>query len=850
MLVTIGVLIYPKIIIPNKEIAEELFSQLQKKYSDAKYYYSKVTQGYFTGSHKDLFVAKYNSVQNLWNTILSKRYKKYLKAENYAPIVKWINDYSNIDTIRKEHNKRFIENELETHKDFFDNVVKYPLDYQQRRSIVTLEDATLVVSAAGGGKSTTMVGKVRYLVDKLNIDPKNILIITYTRKAAQELTEKLGHSSYVCRTINKTAFDIVTEVENGRPDMAEASIFPIVFQYLLDNNHEFKHNIVEYLLNYQSLQKTEHEYESAQDYYTDRQTYGIQANVRDMDGNIIFTRSEDEKRICTILYRNGIKFRYEEPYEKDTRDLEHRQYKPDFSIYYTDKNNQCQRIYLEHFGINKYGKIASWMTDNIDNTWATANRKYHEGITWKRQTHAKYNTTLIETTSAMVHDGTIEEELLRQLRSNGVPINPIPDDLLYQSIAASKKVKETLLKLLESFTNLLKSNLLDIDAVVKKMKENKDSRSIFIVNSIMRPFIEKYQQELQRLNQLDFTDVILKTTEYCKAGLYKPSYQYILVDEFQDISRDKCNFINALRRKEPLTQLFCVGDDWQSIYRFAGSDMELFSQFSKYFGHTANCKIETTYRFCKPLLSHSSSFILKNPNQVTKTVREGRKKQTSFELKACDSNGVNELCEIVGSVPQDKSIMILGRYSFTKDDVIDNINVKETIFSDGNVTLNINGRDCKYLTVHKSKGLEADVVILLSCNSGNYGFPSVIADDPVLGYLLSKADQFKFGEERRVFYVAITRAINNMYVLYNKNKPSPFVSECEDILGLAKFQDISRCPKCGVGHLQFVRQGTAKNGNTYFMYRCDNNMAGCDYVEFDFDNDFIPLQTTIFKHKK
>ncbi len=89
----------------------------------------------------------------------------------------------------------------------------------------------------------------------------------------------------------------------------------------------------------------------------------------------------------------------------------------------------------------------------------------------------------------------------------------------------------------------------------------------------------------------------------------------------------------------------------------------------------------------------------------------------------------------------------------------------------------IAGRKLEFLTVHKSKGLEADYVILLQCNKDTYGFPSMVSDDPSLNYVLTKSDQYPYGEERRLFYVAITRAKLKTIILYDLKFPSLFVDE-------------------------------------------------------------------------
>lgn len=248
------------------------------------------------------------------------------------------------------------------------------------------------------------------------------------------------------------------------------------------------------------------------------------------------------------------------------------------------------------------------------------------------------------------------------------------------------------------------------------------------------------------------------------------------MDEFQDISIDRYNFLKALREGNPPAKLYCVGDDWQSIYRFSGSDMALFSQFSDYFGPTEINRIETTYRFGEPLISLSSKFIQRNETQLRKNIRSFSP-QVKTELQFCDyekRDYCNVIGKLVASIPSEKSIFLLGRYSF--DDYYLSFMYKSV--RDGNRFFYFIGdRKIEFLTAHKSKGLEADYVIILQCNKDTYGFPSLISDAPVLNYVLTKSDQYPYGEERRLFYVAITRAKIKTYVLYDKRFPSIFVDE-------------------------------------------------------------------------
>uniref|UniRef100_UPI00271218AE 3'-5' exonuclease n=1 Tax=uncultured Duncaniella sp. TaxID=2768039 RepID=UPI00271218AE len=214
----------------------------------------------------------------------------------------------------------------------------------------------------------------------------------------------------------------------------------------------------------------------------------------------------------------------------------------------------------------------------------------------------------------------------------------------------------------------------------------------------------------------------------------------------------------------------------QSIYRFSGSDIALFNQFQKYFGETDINKIETTYRFGEPLVSLSSQFIQRNAAQIKKDIHP-YDSNAKTELNFCEydrSNYCNIIEQLVASIPSENSVFLLGRYSF--DDYYLSYRYKSQ--KEGNRFFYfIGNRKIEFLTAHKSKGLEADYVIILQCNNDTYGFPSLISDYNVLNYVLTKSDQYPFAEERRLFYVAITRAKIKTIILYNRNFPSVFVEE-------------------------------------------------------------------------
>lgn len=692
-------------------------------------------------------------------------------------VLKLLRDFENIGKLVRRHNQSILRNLLEEHKDFFDNCLKYPLDEQQRRSIVSEEDNCLVVSSAGSGKTSSIVGKVKYLIEIKKVNPTRILLISYTNKAAAELTERMGIEGLRGYTFHKLALDLIGQRTGQKPSICDNTdaLFVKIYRELLADS-QFRKHAVEYFVDYQANEADwERRKEERRQQLSEQKDVRLKALLPDMDGKQIYVRSEQEQKICFVLSSLGVRFRYEEPYEYSVADAMHSQYKPDFSIHF-EYDGKPQRLYLEHFGVDERGLVPAWFAKDQNISYEEANQKYNDGITWKRAVHEKFGTKLITTSSADFYHSDIREMLKRLLLDAGVPLQERTDTELYGMVLPEgSKQEKAFIRLIATFVTLQKSSCRSLKDVLKQTDEADDQRSEFVIKNIFRPVYDRYEEVLRNNGQIDFTDAILQATELCRAS-HPVSYDYIIVDEFQDISVDRYNFLKVLREGEAPAKLYCVGDDWQSIYRFSGSDMALFNDFARFFGPTEINKIETTYRFGEPLVGLSAQFIQRNTAQIQKNIQPfSEQTKTELSFQAYNRNSYcNFIGQLIASIPADKSVFLLGRYSF--DDYYLPFMYKSV--KEGNrFYYIIEGRKIEFLTVHKSKGLEADYVILLQCNKDTYGFPSRVSDDPSLQYVLTASDRFPYGEERRLFYVAITRAKVKTWVLYDARFPSVFVDE-------------------------------------------------------------------------
>jgi len=270
---------------------------------------------------------------------------------------------------------------------------------------------------------------------------------------------------------------------------------------------------------------------------------------------------------------NNVSFRYEEPFPYDTSTEFKRQYYPDFTIHF-QREGRDHRIILEHFAIDINSNVPGWFGVGQEGGYLGANQRYNDGIVWKRDINRRYNISLIETTSAMFHDGTVYQKLERQLNEAGVPMRLLSEDEKYEKlIERNKAVEDSITNLFSSFISLMKSNGKTFESIMEDIKKSNqgeafNERCRYLMYELIKPLYDEYERALKEKGQMDFTDLVLHAANLCSSGKYKTPYSYILVDEFQDISVDRYKFILSLRKQSPLTKTFCVGDDWQSIYKF------------------------------------------------------------------------------------------------------------------------------------------------------------------------------------------------------------------------------------------------------------------------------------------
>ncbi len=770
----------------------------------------------------DIWKAKYLEIYNQIKTINKSGINKQILTSFSEEFQSFLTMYENIEGLRDIHNRDFIQCQSRVLKDLFSSVEGHALDSQQIECILKDDKNNLVIAGAGSGKTTTILGKVKYLLYTNRCTPDEMLILSFTKASSEEMAQRLKKETsqqFNVMTFHKLGLSIIAEVEGKKPTVSNIDMYDFIrhrFAQLLAKKEFF----MKFLVFFISFMK---EYKSQFDCKSESEF-----NSYISDNSIVTIKNEkvksfEEMMIANFLFMNSINYIYEEKYEIDTADREHGQYKPDF--YLPD-----YKIYIEHFAIDENGNVPSFFKGNNEKT---GKELYNESIKWKRQIHKQNKTKFIETFSYEAYEGNLTVNLQKKLEKEGVVLTPVDANMFLKELKNNDSTELSgLIELIMTFTNLIKANdysFIDLNERNKKLSSGLSYLRNEAFLSIIEPIYSGYNEALEQNNEIDFSDMINKATEYVKEGLYLKKYKYIIIDEYQDISNARYKLIKAIKDRNE-SSLFCVGDDWQSIYRFSGSDVNFFIDFEKYWGPTERSLIETTYRFPNSLIEVSSDFILRNPFQIKKSLKS---KITdiiiSYGFINCSSEHffAEELKNKLKELPAKSKVFLLGRYTLDVKKVVDkDISVKHDFHRDKRTIVYDCRKDLEieFLTVHKSKGLQADYVFIINNNKQRLGFPSNIQDDSILKLVLENKEEFPYSEERRLFYVALTRAKKYVWLMTINDNKSVFIAEVERKYKVENKKECSKCPQCGDGKLIY------RKGKFGPFWGC-SNYPSCKYTK-------------------
>lgn len=427
-------------------------------------------------------------------------------------------------------------------------------------------------------------------------------------------------------------------------------------------------------------------------------------------------------------------------------------------------------------------------------------------------------------------EGTLLDALKEKLEAASVVLTPKSSQELWTQVSAeSDSLLDGIIELFETLINLIKSNEYDIATVRKLNYTGGNTQTNHILLSLLEPIFNAYCKHLSDHKEIDFNDMINLASEYVKQGKYINPYSNVIVDEYQDISKARYRFLDCLRKSRDYA-LFCVGDDWQSIYRFAGSDIGFILNFSKYWGATEISKIETTYRFSQKLIEISSGFIMQNPIQIKKSIK-GKTDEMGFPLGEIsgytEKYAIEFMSKKLNDIPKGSSVFFIGRYSFDAK-LLNDSGLFACQYNNANMVVDVKSKtrpdlSMSFLTAHKAKGLQADYVFIINNKKSRMGFPSKIQDAPILDLLLDNCDQYPYAEERRLFYVALTRAKKKAFIVTINGQESEFAIELKKRYGNELKKEQFECPLCG-GRL------VKRSGPYGEFFGCSNyRTTGCNY---------------------
>ncbi len=715
--------------------------------------------------------------------------------------------------IRTKANNTFVANELERSLKLFDGIKPYPPTNEQRRAIVVDGRRNLVMAPAGSGKTAVLVAKVEWLVERGFQSPDELLLLAFAKEAREEMEKRIRKrlgtataSRITVRTFHSLGLAIIGKTEK-QPSLAvvagdSRALLDQLKGFVADlrNESEYSAHVLSWFQDHLAPNKSQHEFKSLGEYYDYLRKYDL---LRTLGGDKV--RSYQELRIANFLYLNSIRYEYEAHYPHVAATKERRRYRPDFHL-------SDHGIYIEHFGIDAKGRTAPYVD----------RKKYHEDMSWKRRVHQDNGTTLIETFSYEDVDGRLLLNLARKLKQHSVTMSPVAGDEVFAVLEEQGRISP-LVKLMATFLRHFKGSRLSFHEITKRVVAHRDRARTQAFLRVFRPVYERYQKALS--GEIDYEDMVNRSADLVEAGRFRSPFRYILVDEFQDISPARARLLSALLDSAPDTRLFAVGDDWQAIYRFAGSDLGVMRGFKKHFGAFARSDLKTTFRCSDRLANVATEFVLRNKAQSRRAIEATREADGPAVHVGLPGGHQKPLLEdALERIAQDAS-----RYSGTSDVLLLSRYVRQKPRNMRGWTQQHPKLRFVWKTVHRSKGLEADYVIVLGLCSGRYGFPSEIDGDPILDLVLTAPEKHPNAEERRLLYVAITRAKRMAFLLADRGPPSTFVQELigfkgdVEVFGRPPEGDVA-CPHCIEGRLR-IRE----NSQDGSIFQGCSNYPLCEY---------------------
>lgn len=709
---------------------------------------------------------------------------------------------------------------------------KFKINVSAEQSLTLSVDVQnqLVTARAGSGKTRILACKTALLVDRYKTNPDQILILAFTNKAATEIGNRIqrefGFESFEsARTFHGLAYQLVQPQEkilfDPKGDFSKKEFSRFVQKVLRAIwNPAFNKKM------YELFRKEMTSIKHAGSLLNDADYLAYIRNRRDISLGNDRVKSRGEKYIADFLFEHDISYAYER-----IEFWSGHNYRPDFYLH-----NQQKDFVIEFWGIDENNP-----NSEPPNWWDTSRERYCAEIREKRAYWQDKNIPLIELSVSDLHGDRERFELIlkSRLQEAGIVCKKMSQEECEKKL--ERQQSDRLTRLFSQFIQKAKKRIWPAEEVRNKISsyQTEDERTAVFLDLACRVYLE-YEAELQKENAMDFDDLLYRAIRMieesngkCDIGLglrkdrrvKMVDLKWIMIDEYQDFSQLFFNLVAAICNNNSETQLMCVGDDWQAINSFAGSDLHFFHDFKALIPNSEIGHLLTNFRSQKAIVENGNKLMkdLGMPGKPLGKNRGGsvevqhiddiwiesrtgepyvdeRKSDSRFVFyeRRADGEKVNDngflqakylkACYQIITVPdnleivarsnhrhKDKiSVVILSRtnrlYRITCDEFINKLYAcftTEELQKIGNVRQKV-----RISTVHGFKGLEADIVIILRACEG--AFP-LIHPDNSLFEIFGQTEKDALDEERRLFYVAITRAKSSLYILTERTRESEYL---------------------------------------------------------------------------
>lgn len=660
------------------------------------------------------------------------------------------------------------------------------LNDKQQDAVISEDKRLLVLAGAGSGKTKTLLQKLIYLIEEKGVSPSSILAITFTKNATNEMLDRLIISADESGQYEKQLFDKRKSIaDKDKERFLQQKKYTWIDGLTVKTFHSFCYSVlrnygvnefdnkfkiigdekrseddelskhvapetafeVMHKLLIEECEDTEYLLKLKRyilDYIIDK-IHLKQADPRFLpkDGKYFTTlngtkvRSKSEQFIADWFYRHSIKFEYE-----PLLNVKDFSFNPDF--YIPDAN-----LYIEHIS---------------DKSYSTKD---------KEEQFKKGNLLLVKTFESMTKDSALFNHTLDKIVKNRLPADyhkTVSINFKEEFHGYHEDVKDFVQQILR-ITDMIKVENISIDTVLGNARKDQHER-VRNFYELAIPIVKKYIHYCTDKSYLDFNDLISRSTSLFQnhediVNKYKGKFQYILVDEFQDVNNLQVELIKLLLTDN--TQLFCVGDDWQSIYGFRGSNVSYIVEFENHFTNAKTIKLNLNYRSTQNIVGASNEVIKHNKFKVDKDVQASKKSEHKIVVYAGNTEDENlQFCfdkvkELLDDGISNDEILFLYRRSKM---------YTPYFYRFKNENIRVQGK-----TIHASKGLEAKVVFIIGLTEGNGGFPDIWLEDRIFQVIKKANHDLLMEEERRLFYVAITRAKDKLFLITQKGNESSFLKE-------------------------------------------------------------------------